>query len=177
MPTSTAARTTRACSPAAQPADLDRDVQRIVWPHRRRQIHRHIERALGAIDREPLDADGAARHALGRLVERAAQGGDDIGTRPPILADRHRHLHGAGRGHILRLALHQPVGEHIERETAGAARGHRDIHGVPGRVARLVERDLEKVGRIRARTLRRNPASNVSEVTAPFGSASDTSRR
>ena len=68
--------------------DLQRDAQRAVGPHQRRQAHLERERACLAIDREPLQADGAAGQALGPGVERPAQGRDHIGAAAPVAADR-----------------------------------------------------------------------------------------
>ena len=52
---------------------------------------------------------------------------------------------------VLRTGCDHPIGEHIEREAAGSARGDRDIHGVAGFIVGLVERDLQEVGRVGAR--------------------------
>ena len=46
------------------------------------------ERLRRLVDREPLHADGAARHALRRRIERPAQGRNDIGAGAPVAADR-----------------------------------------------------------------------------------------
>ena len=71
-----------------KPCELDRHVERIVGPHGGRQLHVERERALRAVDREPLHADGAPRHALRRRIERTAQGRNQIGAGAPVLADR-----------------------------------------------------------------------------------------
>ena len=78
------------------------------------------ERARGAVDREPLHADGAARHALRRRVERTAQGGDEIGAGAPVLADGRAARCTAPAFTSCDCAGDQPVGEHIERQAAGA---------------------------------------------------------
>ena len=94
-----------------------------------------------------MHADGAARHALRRRIERPAQGRDEIGAGAPIAADRELHLRHALR-HVGRLRRQQPVADDIERQPAGRARGHRDRHRVARRVVGLVERDFEHVGRV-----------------------------
>ena len=137
------------CLAGFQPADLDRDRERTVRLDLRRQFHVERQGARGAIDREPLHADGAAGHALRRRVERTAQSGDQISAGAPILADGNRDLSGAGCD-ILRLASNQPVGEHVEREFPGGCCRHRDIHRVAAGVTRFVERDFEKVRRLGA---------------------------
>ena len=100
-----------------------------------------------AIDGKPLHADGAARHALRRRIERPAQGRDQIGAGAPITADRQLHLGGA-RFHVARLAGDELVADDVEGEPPGIARGHRDRHGVARLVFALVERDFEHVGRV-----------------------------
>ena len=150
MPTSTAATTIARLLAGGEAADLDRNAQRAVRPHQVRQLHVERERARGAVDREPLHADGAARHALRLRIERPAQRRDHVGAGAPILADRHRDLRGAGL-HVGGRGGDQPVADDVERHLAGRARRHGDIHGVARLVLLLVERDLEHVGRVGAR--------------------------
>ena len=85
-----------------------------------------------------------------RRVERTAQGGDHIGAGAPIAADGQADTRGAGF-HVLRLAGDKTVGENVEREAAGRARGHRDVHGIAGFVVGLVERDFQKIRRVGVR--------------------------
>ena len=133
-----------------KPADLDRNAQGAAGPRELRRLHVHRERARLAVDAEPLHADGAAGHALRAGVERTPQGRDHIGAGAPVLADRNLQPRGA-RLHVLRDGRQQPLADHAERDLAGGARGDRDRHVVAGRVFRLVERDLEHVGRIGGR--------------------------
>ena len=131
----------------SKPCKLDRYIKRIVGPHGGRQLHIERERALRTVDREPLHADGAPRHTLRRGIERTTQGRDQIGAGAPALADGERHGHRP-RFDVLRDRRHQAVGEHVEREAAGGAHGHRNVHGVAGFKVVLVERDLQQIGRI-----------------------------
>ena len=133
-----------AAGEAAQP---DRYAQRAVRAHQARQRHLDAERACPLVDREPLQADGAAGHAARRLVERTAQRRHHIGARAPVAADRDRDLRGA-RLHVLRGRGQEPVADDIDRDLAGGARRHRHVHGVAGGVFGLVERDLEQVRRV-----------------------------
>ena len=118
-----------------------------IRPDQRRRLELDAERLGAAIDREPLHADGAARHTLRRCVERPAQGRDQVGARAPVAADRKFHLRYALR-HVGRLRRQQAIADDIERQPAGVARGDRHRHGVAGRIVALVERDFEHVGRI-----------------------------
>jgi hypothetical protein len=127
--------------------NLDRYVQARVRSDQCRRLEIDAERLSAAVDREPLHADGAARHALGRRVERPAQGRDEIRAGAPIAADGKLYLRRALR-HVGRLRRQQPVADHIERQPPGRPRGHRDRHRVARRIVALVERDFEHVGRI-----------------------------
>ena len=100
MPTSTAATTMRASSPAASPPTLTGMRSALFGRMQRRQRHVERERARLAVDREPLHADGAAGHALGAGVERPAQRRDHIGAGAPVAADRDAQPRGA-RLHVL----------------------------------------------------------------------------
>ena len=91
----------RASSPAASPPTLTGTRSVVFGPLQLRQRHVDRERARRAVDGEPLHADRAARHALGRGVERPAQRGDHIGAGAPVVADRNAKLRDAGL-HVLR---------------------------------------------------------------------------
>ena len=56
--------------------------------HLRGQIERDIQLALVLVDAEPGEAERAAGHALGGLVERAMRNGDGIGAAAPVGTDR-----------------------------------------------------------------------------------------
>ena len=150
MPTSTAATTMRASSPAARPPIFTGMRKRAAGPRELRRLHAHGERARLAVDAEPLHADGAAGHALRAGVERTPQGRDDVSARAPVLADRNLQPRGA-RLHVLGHGRQQPLADHAQRDLAGGARRDRDRHAVAGRVFRLVEGDLEHVGRVGGR--------------------------
>ena len=92
MPTSTAATTTRASSPALSPAILIGMSSALSGRMVPGKVIVERQRARRAVDGEPLHADGAARHALRRRVERTAQGRDQIGAGAPVLADRQDSL-------------------------------------------------------------------------------------
>ena len=92
---------------------------------------------------------GAARHALGLRVERAAQGRHHIGAGAPVGADRDLDAGGSGLD-LLGDGAEQLVAHDVERDAAGGARGHGDRHRVARLVFRLVERDLQHVGRVGA---------------------------
>ena len=110
-----------------EPADLHRNAQRAAGPHQLRQLHVHRKRMRLAIDREPLHADGAARHPLGAGVERTAQRRHHIGAAAPVAADRNGQV-GDARRHVLRGGGDEPVADHVERDLAGGARGDGDRH-------------------------------------------------
>ncbi len=133
-----------------EPLDLDRDVQRGVRPQQRRRLQIDGERLRRAVDGEPLHADGAAGHALRRRIERPAQGGDDIGARAPIGADRHLHLGNARLLHVGALAGKELVADHIQRETPGVTRRDSNGHRVAGPVFALVERGFQHIRRVGA---------------------------
>ena len=133
-----------------QALDLDRHAQGRVRPLQRRQLHVERQRLRLAVDREPLHADRAARHALGLGVERTAQGRHHIGAGAPVGADRHPDARGAGC-HLLGDGAQELVAHDVERDAASGARGHGNRHLVAGLVLRLVERDLQHVRRIGAR--------------------------
>ena len=147
MPTSTAATTTLASSPVLRPASFSGTRN---GPFGRISVGSGISTAKRArllVDREPLQADGAARHAARRLVERTAQRRDHVGAGAPVAADGERNARGPGL-HVGRRGGEQLVADDVERDLAGGARGHRDRHGVAGRVFGLVEGDLEQVRRV-----------------------------
>ena len=127
--------------------DLDRNMQGRVRPNERRRLDLDIERLCRAIDREPLHADGAPRHALRRRVERTTQGRDQIGAGAPVAADRQLQLRDALR-HVARLRREQAIANHVERQPPRVARGNRDRHRVARRIVALVESDLEHVRRV-----------------------------
>ena len=133
-----------------EPGKLHRNPQRRIRPQQRRRLDLDAERSRRAIDGEPLHANGAARHALRRRVERPPQCRDQIGARAPVAADRHLHLRDA-RLYLGGLARQQPIADDIEGKPAGAARGHRDRHAIARPVLALVERNFEHVGRIGVR--------------------------
>ena len=133
-----------------EPVDLDRDAQRVVGPHQRRQLHVERERASLAVDREPLQADRAPRHALRPRIERAAQRSDDIAAAAPVAADAEADARDARR-HVLRHRGDQAVAIDMKRDAPGGACGDGDRHGLARLVFRLVERDFEHVGRIGGR--------------------------
>ena len=149
MPTSTAAIDDLGVFAGIEPAELDRNLQRRIRPHQRgrRQLDRKRARLL--VDAEPFQPDRAARHALGRGIERTAQGRHHIGAGAPILADGNLDLRGAFLD-IDGLRRQQPVAEHVDGELAGRARVDRHHHGVAGVIFRLVDRGLQKVRRVGA---------------------------
>ena len=147
MPTSTAATTTRASSPAANPSILIGTRSVVVRTPKLRELHVERERARLAVDREPLHANGAAGHALGFRVERPAQRRNHIGAIAPVFADIELDAGGAGL-HVLGDGCHKPIADDIERDFARGARGDCDHHRLAGLIFRLVERDFEHVGRV-----------------------------
>ena len=150
MPTSTAATTMRASSPAASPATLTGMRSALFG---RSSCGRLMSSAsvralrLTANHCTPMARPGM-RSAL--RIERTAQRCDHIGAAAPVVADRNAQPRGAG-GTSWVTVRDQPVADHVERDLAGGARGDRDGHGLARRVFRLVERDLEQVRRVGAR--------------------------
>ena len=106
-----------------------------------------------AVDGEPGDADGAARHALGADVERAMGQRDGVGARPPVGADRERHDIVAGDEIDVDEALDH-VADERDRRLAGEGRGDAELRLLARRVVRLVERHDDIVGRVGARRSR-----------------------
>ncbi len=100
-----------------------------------------------SVDAEPLHANGAARHALGGLIERTPQRGEHIGAGSPILADGDGKFYEPGPDVPTRLG-DKPVADHRQRHLASAPRGDSNSHGVARPVFWFVERDLEQIGRI-----------------------------
>ena len=147
MPTSTAATDHSRLARRAEPGDLDRNLQCRIRPQQRRRLQLHGKRLRRAIDREPFQADGPARHPFRRRIERPAQRRDQIGAGAPVGADRNFHLREARRN-VHGLRREQTVADHIERQPSGGARRYRDRHGVARGIFRFVERDLEHVRRV-----------------------------
>ena len=176
MPTSTAATTTRASSPAARPASLIGTVSvelgRIVAGN---FMSSASVCATLSIENHctPMARPG---HALRRRVERTAQGRDHIGAGAPVPADAQAHARGAGL-YVLRLAGDETIGEDVDREPAGGARGHRHIHRLARLVVGLVERDFQQVRRVGDSTPHRSRRRNSTDVIGPFASPVEISRR
>ena len=116
-----------------------------------RQLQVDRERARLAVDREPLHADGAAGHALGRGVERTAQRRDHIGAAAPVVADRNaqRARCPAGTSCVTVVISRSPITLSVTLPAVRAVTA--TVMVSPGTYSRLVERDLEHVGRVGAR--------------------------
>ena len=130
-----------------QVGELYRHAKRRFGADQLGQVELDADRMLGLVDAEPLHADGAARHALLGCIHRPPERREHIGARAPIRADGERKLDEA-RLHVRRRLGDEPVADHRQRHRAGAARRHRDRHGVARLVSGLVERDLEQVRRV-----------------------------
>jgi hypothetical protein len=130
---------------AGEALDPDRHPQGRAGPRQRGQIEIDRECLSLAVDGEPLHADGAAGHALGRDVERAQQGGQRIAAIAPVASDRDADLVGS-RLHLLADGGDETVGDDVEHQLAGGPRGDRDHHGVAGAVFGLVERGFQEIG-------------------------------
>ena len=103
--------------------------------------------ARALIDGQPLDADGAARHALFRFVHRPIKEGGDVGTWTPGVGDGHVHFATA----FFDIDFLQEMKARAENRDEGfAAELGRDaeLGGVAGFVAVLVERDVELLGAV-----------------------------
>ena len=149
MPTSTAATTILASSPALSPPSLT-GIFRVV-PGRTSGggDKRDRKRARLLVDAEPFQADRPAGHPQRRRIERPAQRRQHIGAGAPVLADRDPDLLRAFLD-IDGLRRQQAVAEHVDRQLAGRAGVDRHHHGVAGGVFSLVDRGLQQVRRIGA---------------------------
>ena len=130
-------------------ADLDRHGQRLARPGLVRRLDRDVELVGGFVDREPGEAERAARHALGFDVERPMGQRDGVGAGAPVGADVERHdivaLDEIDVDELLQL-----VADQRDRRLAGEMRGDAQLGLLARRVARLVERDDDVVGRVGA---------------------------
>ncbi len=113
---------------ASRSRDADRHGERRLRPRQRRGIERDVEHALGAVDAEPGEADGAARIAAGGHIQRPVQEGERIGARPPARRDREFDRAVAGR-HVHRLRGQHAVADDQHRRRAGIAAGEVHLHG------------------------------------------------
>ena len=147
MPTSTAATTTRASSPLLRPVSLigtvngefGRIVAGIFMSSDKVRAARSIENHCTPIARPGMRCAGASSGT--------AQGRNHISARAPIAADRDVDARRA-RLHILRLTGDQTIGENVDREPPGRARGYRYIHRLAGLVVGFVERNFQKIRRV-----------------------------
>ncbi len=189
MPTSTAATTMRASSPAAEAVDLDRHAQRRVRPLQLRQLH--VERQRAA----PCGRSRTtARRWRGPACAAPARRADGARSRPhrrrcPSRVPTGTLMRAVPGCHLLGDRAEQPVADDVERDAAGGARGDRDRHRLARLVLRLVERDLQHVGRVGAgfgvpagveadrghRPVRR-PARDFEPIAAPLHRHRDAAR-
>ena len=132
-----------------EPADLDRHGHRLARPRLLRRLNRDVELVGALVDREPGEAERAARHALGFDVERPMGQRDGVGAGAPVGADLERHdvvaLDEIDVDELLQL-----VADQSDRRLAFEMRGDAQLGLVARRVARLVERDDDVVGRVGA---------------------------
>ena len=131
-----------------QPRHLDRQGQRLARTHLRRGVQIDGERARRPVDLEPSHPERAARHALGGLVQRPVRQRHEVGPRAPLRLDRDRCRRALGgtsmtcRSWTLSLttaSVALPAKRGVEPR----------LERLAGAVARLVERHVEEVGRVR----------------------------
>ena len=126
--------------------DGDRDRKLLARRRLFRRRQRDGELLRARIDGQPLDADGAGRHARLLSIARPEQRRRDVGAGAPVFADRDVDGASAGR-HRSSDGLQKFLGANGDEQFAGKMRRDLQLGDFSGGVGVFVEGDLQSVGR------------------------------
>ena len=147
MPRSTAATATRASSPGARPSIFNGTVDLAPDLTFSGSVTATLSWRRALIDGQPLDADGAARHALLHFIHRPIEEGGDVGAGTPGIGDGNVDF-AAAFGDIDFLHHVKAGAEHGDQRFAAELRRDAQLGGVARLVAVLIERDVELFGTV-----------------------------
>ena len=136
----------RAFSPACKSCQRHRDGETLIGASLLRCAEGDTECAVAGVETQPFHTDRTARHALGARIHGAVELGHHIGARPPILTDLECDASAAFR-HRHRLQRQELVADHGHDGLARHARRELHFHVFAGLIGRLVQRDVEHIGR------------------------------
>ena len=128
--------------------DGDRNFKRLARQRFLRRAKRDGKLALGRIDGEPFDADGAHRHTAFLRIAGTEQRGCHISARTPFLCDGNVDL-AAILADLSILHGNQLFRTGSHHQLAGKTRGNLELGRIADLVALLVESDFQRIRRFR----------------------------